>query len=372
MEITELEAAMIELADRMSRSAAQLIAQLDIYDAREGYKRSGCASAAHWLAFRCDWSLKTAREHLRIARALRNLPQIKRAFDTGVLSYAQTRAITRIATPSNEESLLRVADTRTASQLEHYVRDVRTRQSCADTGLQRRMRSVRTWHEGGLFHLHAIFPAREGATMLAALTKAAKVVEADPAEASAEDLESSRMERRTADALAYIAQTFVAGSDTVAIAPSTQVMVHVDPQTRTAHYEDGPSLDTPSLERALCDAVLMRVTRVGNRHLELGRSTRVIRPALRSAILSRHTCCRWPGCPNKVFLEIHHVIEWARGGPTSLQNLVPLCSFHHVESHSGRFRLRMSDDLQLIIVSEDGSLISEIPNRTGRMEVAAV
>ena len=54
-------------------------------------------SCAQWLSWKCQLSSGTAREHVRVARALRDLPVIRARFAAGRLSYAKVRALTRIA-----------------------------------------------------------------------------------------------------------------------------------------------------------------------------------------------------------------------------------------------------------------------------------
>ena len=65
--------------------------------------------------------------------------------------------------------------------------------------------------------------------------------------------------------------------------------------------------------------------------LDLGRTTRVIPPHLRKAVIQRDKKCRFPGCeqPPQV-CQIHHLIPWAQGGATALGNLALFCRFHHI------------------------------------------
>ena len=39
--------------------------------------------------------------------------------------------------------------------------------------------------------------------------------------------------------------------------------------------------------------------------------------------------CAAPGCTHTRFIEIHHIEDWATGGLTDLENLLPLCSACH-------------------------------------------
>ena len=65
--------------------------------------------------------------------------------------------------------------------------------------------------------------------------------------------------------------------------------------------------------------------------LDIGRSTRTIPPHLRTAVTLRDKHCQFPGCrqPSSV-CDVHHLIHWAHGGPTSLGNLGLYCRFHHL------------------------------------------
>ena len=65
--------------------------------------------------------------------------------------------------------------------------------------------------------------------------------------------------------------------------------------------------------------------------LDLGRTTRTIPPHLRTAVIQRDQHCQFPGCTQPPSVcEVHHLIPWAKGGPTSLGNLRLLCRFHHL------------------------------------------
>ena len=65
--------------------------------------------------------------------------------------------------------------------------------------------------------------------------------------------------------------------------------------------------------------------------LDLGRATRTIPPHLRTAVIQRDQHCQFPGCTQPpAVCDVHHLIPWASGGPTSLANLRLLCRFHHL------------------------------------------
>ena len=81
------------------------------FDENEGWfaAYSGFLSCAHWLAWRTGLDLGAARQKVRVANALGRLPLISGEMKQGRISYSKVRALTRIATPENEEELLHFA-----------------------------------------------------------------------------------------------------------------------------------------------------------------------------------------------------------------------------------------------------------------------
>jgi hypothetical protein len=91
---------------------------------REGWAVSGMLSCAHWASWRLGLTLTTARERVRVAWSLRSLPEVSTALGEGRLSYAQARAITRVATSADEHTWVDLSRHTTAAQLEKATRGV--------------------------------------------------------------------------------------------------------------------------------------------------------------------------------------------------------------------------------------------------------
>jgi Domain of unknown function (DUF222) len=85
----------------------------------------GVASCAHWLNWKCGIALGAAREKVRVAHALTDLPLISAAFRNGRLSYSKVRAITRVATEETEADYVEIATLATAAHVEKIVRKLR-------------------------------------------------------------------------------------------------------------------------------------------------------------------------------------------------------------------------------------------------------
>ncbi|HKV88617.1 MAG TPA: HNH endonuclease signature motif containing protein, partial [Candidatus Dormibacteraeota bacterium] len=72
---------------------------------------------------------------------------------------------------------------------------------------------------------------------------------------------------------------------------------------------------------------------------------RVIDGATRKALKTRDGHCRWPGCERPAsWCDGHHLVHWAQGGGTDLENLVMLCRRHHRLVHEGGWQLVKSED----------------------------
>lgn len=100
-ELVPLEVLERELIAGWARQSAHLAAWLILvaeFDRREGWAVAGALSCAHWLSWRCGIDGRTAREHVRVARALEKLDRVRVAFAGGQLSYSKVRAVCRVAT----------------------------------------------------------------------------------------------------------------------------------------------------------------------------------------------------------------------------------------------------------------------------------
>jgi hypothetical protein len=109
----------------------------------------------------------------------------------------------------------------------------------------------------------------------------------------------------------------------------------------TAEATWGAVLGPPALRRLSCDASLARVVLAADSQpLDVGRRSRTVPAAIRTALVVRDGGCVFPGCDRPPpWTDAHHVVHWADGGPTSLGNLALLCRSHHRTVHEGQWRL---------------------------------
>jgi hypothetical protein len=97
--------------------------------------------------------------------------------------------------------------------------------------------------------------------------------------------------------------------------------------------------------------------------LEVGRTSRVVQAAQRTALAVRDGGCVFPGCSRPLaWCEAHHLRHWLHGGPTDLANLALVCRTHHRAVHEGGWRLARDPD---------GHLTATPPHRRHRRHHAA-
>src|SRR5881394_3840539 len=101
LSVGELEDELATLAAHIYAGTCRWLELVAELDRRGGWAESGCGSCAEWLAWRCALAPRAAREHVRVARRLPELPLIHAAFARGELSYAKVRALARVATAEN-------------------------------------------------------------------------------------------------------------------------------------------------------------------------------------------------------------------------------------------------------------------------------
>jgi len=354
-DVDALADALTELSGHLNAAEHRFLVLLERFDRQDGHLGEGLKSTAHWLNWKCGIALGAARERVRVARALPGLSQIGEAFGRGELSYSKVRAMTRVATPENEDYLLMIAQHGTASHLERLIRGYRRverAEEAARANQQYADRELRCWYDDdGSLVIRGRLPPEQGALLLKALEAAGDALrEAAHATGESESESESDPEpdhcARQADALVCIAETALAHEPTAMPAGERyQVVVHVDadalpedgPGLRS-QLEGGPGVPAETCRRLSCDCSIVKVLEGADGEvLNIGRKSRQIPPAIRRALRLRDRGCRFPGCTEHRYVDGHHIVHWADGGETSLDNLVLLCRHHHRLVHEGGF-----------------------------------
>jgi uncharacterized protein DUF222/HNH endonuclease len=361
-------------------------------------------STAGWLRNRTRMGHPDAHQRVRVARALHRGPLAgtAQALAKGELSYQHATALTRstqelpaATTAAAEPVLLEAArrlDPPTLRKVVGHLCEVAD-PDAAEQQTRRRHDRRGLWIAPtfeGMVAIDGILDPEAGETLLTALEPLARP-------STAEDDRSAA--QRNADALTELARRQLEGGrlpQTGGVRP--QVVVTVDlasllGQPGLLGAEGGwvGPLPAATARRLACDAALTRVVVTRRHHaawkgsdggdpaaelgdldpagdlaarlrtamgllppalggarpepLEVGRSTRVVAPAQRTALTVRDGGCRFPGCDRPVaWCEGHHLRHWLHGGPTDLGNLLLLCRGHHHAVHEGGWGLHRHAD----------------------------
>ena len=117
-----------------------------------------------------------------------------------------------------------------------------------------------------------------------------------------------------------------------------------------AMLDDGRSLTPEQARRLACDAGIIPIV-LGSKSapIDIGQTKRLADKRLRRALAIRDKGCAVRGCgrtPNQC--RAHHVHHWADGGPTTLDNMVLVCHYHHRLIHHAGWSVRMENGLPVI------------------------
>lgn len=356
-----------ELAAHLHAATFRLLELIREFDACEGWAGEGVLSCAHWLNWKCGTALGAAREKIRVAHALKDLPKISQTFRKGKISYSKVRAITRVATRKNEKYLLMISHFGTASHVERLVRNYRSvkrNEALAKAQGQHAHREL-NWFvdDDGYWVIRGRLPPESGALVTQVLQQAMeeqfRELQDVPAGTSGTSDESALDELRArpepiawrrADALVRLARGYRNRNDS-GNTEKYLVHIHTDIQTlktegagAESEIEPGGTCCAETTRRIACDSsVVQWLDDKSDRHegaaLSVGRKSRTLPPAIRRALQRRDGGCRFPGCSATHYVDAHHIHHWADGGETGMSNLVLLCVRHHHLVHEGGFSL---------------------------------
>ena len=385
-----------EMAAHLTAGTCQLLELIQVFDEEGGWHGFGINSCAHWLNWKCGMSMGTAREQVRVARALPALPKILASFRIGKVSYSKVRAMTRVATPKNEEVLLNVALHGTAAHVETQVRlyrRVKRFEALEQENLRHAKRELSLYQDDdGFWVLRGCLTTEQGALLSKALDAASDQLfeeqEQVPEEVATDREKNLPLDQvlpysfasRRADALERVVEGFLAGAksdssggDRYLINIHTEVdTLRADGEGAESEIEDRGHVPAETSRRMACDcSVVHWHDNEEGEPLNIGRKTRSIPPAIRRALKRRDGGCRFPGCTCTRFVDAHHIQHWADGGETSMNNLVLLCRRHHRLVHEEGFGLNRGADGAFNFTLPDGTIIPPGPDTRFRGNAVA-
>ena len=342
--------------ERGSRALeAERLRRIAELDARGSFARDGYLSMAAWLVHRLRITWSSAGQYVRMARGLRRMPRTREALTAGdVSTTAASMLVSARETGAAEfarveETFVRAAATLAPRALRgaiDYWRGAVDRPAAIEDADRKRER--RRLHISpvldGMVRVDGNLDPETGQvviTALRAVVTASRSGSSDPRTAA----------QRRADALGEICHQWMDGANRASVAgerPHLTVTVDLDTLERRAgrrcDLDDTGRIAPEDARRIACDASISRLITVApSAPVEVGRRTPVVPAALRRSVVVRDGGCRFPGCDRPPgWCDAHHVVHWADGGDTVLENLVLLCRPHHRMVHT-RFSVAMQD-----------------------------
>ena len=340
----------VELHRAVERLERERLRRLVEIDRRRMYERDGHLSAASWLVntFKLSWD--AAREDLRMARALDEMPHTSKGLEEGDVSLSAARVLVqaRAADPEAfrdaEGELVHAARLHDVNDLQRmvvYWRQAveRDRAGDADEAIRARRRLHASVSFMGMVRIDGDLDPESGEAVLTALRA---VMDSEARRRT--DVDHRTPAQRRADALSEVCRQWLDRSDRPHIAgerPHVTITVDADDLTirggsgGSAELDHAGGVPAQIARRIVCGASVMRVVLAGRSEpIDVGRRTPVVSPAIRRAVVLRDRSCRFPGCDRPhTWCDAHHVVRWADGGPTALPNLLLLCRRHHRAVH---------------------------------------
>ncbi len=313
-----------------------------------------------WMRENCHMTSGAAVSAVCVGDNVGRLERSASALDQGRIGFAHlsliastAEAIDRSPTASSrfdETRLLAMAETISLNRFRvecAHLRHAADREAFLSAQVEARewsslrMRSL----EGGGLELTAYLDAEGGALVRTAL---------DPLAARRGADDERDVERRCADALVELCSHSL-DNGLVPQRASQRSHLQVTATLETlldlvgapgGEMEHAGVIASATVQRLACDATITRVLLdAASAIVDVGRSERVVPGATRRALNVRDKGCRWPGCDRSAsWTAAHHVVHWAHGGATDLDNLVLLCSHHHWLVHDGGWQLARGDD----------------------------
>jgi hypothetical protein len=358
----DLLATIATLQVGINRLSAHLTRMVRSGDVREAYRDDGMGSMKTWLTGHCRISGREASAVVRAGRRLERLPALAEAYAAGEVTQAHVDVVTTSVTPRRMAAAEKLG-------IDLAESDAAIADAARHLGPEDTTTAVRRWVAG-------VDPDGElgdGADTARRLTMAASLrgrvhlaghLDAVGAETVRSALEAvmngdrlpgdlrSHAERQGDALVAVCRRALEIGQLPDVRGERPQVRVTIDWQSLSAARGAvgfapgelpfaGP-VSPETARRLACDASVVRViTGPDGLPLDVGRAQRTATSAIRRAIELRDGHCVFAGCAAPAaWCDVHHVVHWAHGGPTSCENGALLCERHHTSVHEGGFTIR--------------------------------
>lgn len=345
---------------RQTRAYALMLAAIGEFDERNLFQTMHAHSTKDWLVTHLRLASSTAYEYLRLARFIRRYPEIADAFYLGEINYSIVRILSGVVDKdTSEEDLQHILDLARVMQPDDLRIELGLFRKKHVPNEEQRLTVTRRIEGGGDVRIHlneltlqAFFAALKIGELSFQPTNAISTPEPeerpqfDPLANSAQrwrDFKRDRSRfgapppRHRFNAFLGMLNLVRTHKDPALRAPGTEVTVVITPNNQPMMHSENiarPDEVTAGIFNSTLRGLLVDKT---------GEATHLTSPQrfatdrqVHALLAQHHGRCAAPGCTNTRWIEIHHIVDWHRGGKTAMFNLVPLCSGCHSLVTEGR------------------------------------
>ena len=340
-----------EIIDRTEAISADATRR---FEKAGGYKADGFVGMIPWLRVNGKLSGGAAAERVEVARQLNELPRTEEALARGEIGYQHAVTMARTAQTVGaaqvrraEGPLLKAAETMDPGQFlgvaKNFEHQVDAQAALAEANRAHERRYLRIGPPvDGMVRIDGLLDAEGGAIVRTALEPYAKPTKGD----------SRTPGQRLADGLVTHCRRGAGPGHPDGAGPRPQLIIKANLDTLAGidgapagQLEWGGTVPAETVRRLACDGAISRITGLGELEWETTHASRSIPPATRRALVVRDHHCVFPGCDRPApWCDGHHLIHWADGGPTKLDNLGLVCGTHHRKVHEEGWTLRREKD----------------------------
>ena len=362
-----------EIADELDRAFRQkaaaegtIVVLLGEASRRQSYRDDGATSVESWATERYGISTPTARALSHVGEKAWDLPHLVGSLCGGEVSLDKVRAVADVATPESDRELTEQAKEHSVRELAEVARTAAVASAPPSPSRGRSEHERRFLRFNDQHRTMSVqLPAESYAQTRACLEARARDVASDG---------ETPWDQRLCDAfMEVIASSAPGASGRAGTTSPYVVVVHtaldtlLDEEGETSELagdlERGGLISTEVLRRIACDATIVIGVDddVGHTMYE-GRAQREPTDAQRREVMRRDRHCRFPGCTNATFTNIHHVLAWKPGGTSDLHNLALVCLHHHHLVHSKGWTMTGNANEQLTFVGPSGRVMTSRPS----------
>ncbi len=350
------------LFQAMTKNKAELLQLIYDFDVNNFAQAFGSSCTSSWLVREFGVAASTAYEWQRVSRQAVHFTFLMQAFRAAEIDYSTVRLLLKYLTPDNEVELVEAAKELGHEQMKRYLAGKET----AEPEPEKPDHYLRVKDlPSGEVAAELVMSGTDGALFKAAL-KIGETAYYEQEHAEQQSAaEEARPARQTVSGYGMpigrsLLQSFMGMVHMVRTkatntlrTPGAHVNIVLNADGH-AYMPTAPKVPSKALTNLVANGLArLNVADSAGLILNVGRAQRLATDAQVNALMTMwgHQCAM-PGCTHTRFMEIHHMEEWADGGETNLDNLIPLCSACHslvtdgwaqIERHGHQIRFFMGD-----------------------------